>query len=68
MERKLLAELNEFVERAQRVLAEYLPPDSGKSERETLSELLGILDSRGLHQLQGEIKNLIERRSAFFEH
>ena len=67
MERKLLAELNEFVERAQRVLADYLPPDSGKSERETLGELLGILDSRGLHQLQNEIGKLIERRSAFFE-
>jgi hypothetical protein len=68
MERKFLGELNEFVERAQHVLAEYLPPDSGKSEKEALAELLGILDSRGLHRLQGEINELIGRRSAFFGH
>ena len=54
MERKL-AELNEYVRRAQRVLAEYLPPDSGKSAEATLGELLGILDSRELVSLQAEI-------------
>ena len=34
---------------AQRVLAEYLPPDSGKSPKDTLNELLGVLDNREIH-------------------
>ena len=62
MERKL-AELNEYVVRAQRVLAEFLPPDRGKSERDTITELLGILDSRKLLRLQAEIK---KSHPAFF--
>ena len=41
----LLRELNYRLRRAQRVLAEYLPEDSGKSEKDTIAELLGILDS-----------------------
>jgi hypothetical protein len=54
-ERKLLRQLNEHVKRAQRVLAEYLPVDSGKSEKDTIAELLGILDSRELHRIQQQL-------------
>jgi hypothetical protein len=45
-DRQLLRELNSFVVRARRVLATYLPYDSGISEKETVAELLGLLDSR----------------------
>jgi hypothetical protein len=55
MERKLLWDLNERLTQAQRALAEYLPPDSGKSPKDTLSELLGILDNRELIELQERI-------------
>ena len=41
-ERKLLRELNDHVQRAQRVLAEYLPQESGKSEEETISQLFAF--------------------------
>lgn len=54
-ESEQLEQLNQFVREAQGVLASYLPPDSGKSELETISKLLGILDSRELHRLQREI-------------
>jgi hypothetical protein len=50
-----LAMLNAFVVRAQRVLAEYLPEESGKSEKEVIADLLGILDSRELVRLQETI-------------
>lgn len=50
-----LAELNDTVKRAQRVLREYLPEDSGKSPEETIAALLDILDSRQLVRLQREI-------------
>ena len=63
-ERTLLRQLNDHVRRAQRVLAEYLPDDSGKSEKETLSELLGILDSRALHRIQEELR----AKPALFAH
>jgi hypothetical protein len=66
-ERQLLAEINEQVHRAQRVLADFLPPDSGKSEQDTIAELLGVLDSRELHRIQREIDEFIGRRAAFFE-
>ena len=54
-ERRLLRELNDTVSRAQRVLAAYLPEESGKSEKETIAELLGILDSRELHRIQQQL-------------
>jgi hypothetical protein len=54
-ERRLLRELNDHVKRAQRVLAEYLPEESGKSEKDTIAELLGILDSRELHRIQKQL-------------
>jgi hypothetical protein len=66
-ERQLLAEINEHVRRAQCVLADFLPPDSGKSEQDTIAELLGILDSREIHRIQREIDEFIGRRAAFFE-
>lgn len=51
----LLRQLNEHVKRAQRVLAEYLPEESGKSEEDTIAEVLGILDSRELHRIQVQL-------------
>lgn len=63
MERaELLTELNSHVVRAQRLLAEYLPEDSGKTEKDNLAELLGILDSRELHAIQKRIR----RKPALF--
>ena len=55
-ERRLLRDLNDHVRRAQRVLAEYLPDDSAKTEKETISELLGILDGRELHRIQEQLR------------
>jgi hypothetical protein len=54
-ERKLIRQLNDTIKRAQRVLAEYLPEGSGKSEKDTIAELLGILDSRELHSIQQQL-------------
>jgi len=58
----LLTELNSYVIRAQAVLATYRSNDGGKSEKETIAELLNILDSRELHELQMQVA----RKSAFF--
>ena len=55
-ERRLLRELNDTIKRAQRVLAEYLPEESGKSEEDTIAELLGILDSRELYRIQEQLR------------
>jgi hypothetical protein len=55
MERKLLWDLNERLTQAQRALAEYLPPNSGKTPRDTLNELLVILDNGEIHELQERI-------------
>lgn len=55
-ERRLLRELNDTVRRAQRVLAEYLPEESGKSQKDTIAEF-GILDSRELHRIQQQLAN-----------
>ena len=55
-ERTLLRQLNDYVKRAQRVLAEYLPEESGKSEKDTIAELLGILDSREMHRIQEQLR------------
>ena len=52
----LLTELNSYIARAQRVLAEYLPEESGKSEKDAISELLGILDNRELLKIQKTIR------------
>ena len=52
----LLTDLNSYLLRAQRVLAEYLPEDSGKSEKDATAELLGILDDRQLHRIQKRIR------------
>ncbi len=53
----LLTELNSYVKRAQHILADYLPEESGKSEKDTIAALLGILDNRGLLRLQKRIRN-----------
>jgi regulator of sirC expression with transglutaminase-like and TPR domain len=63
---KLLTELNGHVVRAQRALAEYLPPNSEKSEREVIGELLQILDNRSVVQLQDEIAASVAERPVFF--
>ena len=47
--------LKEAIVAAQKVLAEYIVPDSQLSEEETISKLLGILDNEKLVKL---IRNL----------
>ena len=37
------------------LLAEYLPEESGNSAKDTISELLGILDSRELVRIQKQL-------------
>jgi hypothetical protein len=67
MERELLAELNEFVERAQRIVARHLPPDSGNSAEDAITELLGLLDGAELRDVQGRVRELLATRSVLFE-
>lgn len=65
MERELLAELNDLLEQAQRVLAEYArPPDSGITATDAVERLLGILDGPQQRRVQGQVRRLIEERPA----
>lgn len=66
MERELLRELNELVERAQRILAWHLPPDSGNSAEDAISELRGVLDGPEQREIQSKVRAALER-PAFFE-
>jgi hypothetical protein len=59
MERKLLAELNELLERAQRVLVEFLPPENKMTEVDALNELFDILDGPDQRRIQGEVRQLL---------
>jgi hypothetical protein len=61
-----LAELNGLVENAQHVLAEYLPPNSGISEHEAISRLLGLLDGPQQRRIQGNARELLGARPALF--
>jgi hypothetical protein len=67
MERELLAELNELVERAQRIVARHLPPDSGNSAEDAMSELLALLGGAELRDVQSRVRELLATRSALFE-
>ena len=62
----LLLELNKVVERAQRVLARHLPPDSSISEWETINMLIEVLDSPALHRVQGKVRAQLEKQPALF--
>jgi hypothetical protein len=53
-QKQYLIELTQVVERAQRALGEFLRPDSAISERETINQLLGILDDRRVVKLIAE--------------
>lgn len=66
MERKLLAELNALVERAQRVLTEYLPPESGISPEEAITSLLEVLDGPNQRRIQDEVSKVLGERPALF--
>lgn len=62
----VLAELNGLFENAQHALAEYLPPDSGISEREVIGRLFDILDGPDQRRIQGEVRKLLGERPALF--
>ena len=61
MERELLRELNELVERARRILARHLPPDSGNSAEDAISELLAVLDGPEQREIQSKVRAALER-------
>ena len=63
MERKFLAELNDLVERAQRVLAEHLPSDSGVSPTEAINRL-DVLDGPDQRCIQGQVRELLAEQPA----
>jgi hypothetical protein len=65
MNKELLAELNDLVEQAQRILREYLPPDSALSPEEALSALLGVLDGPQQRAVQSRVREALGR-PAFF--
>lgn len=62
----LLGELNGVVESAQRILAEYLPPNSAVSEHEALNRLFEVLDGPLQRRVQGQVRELLGERSALF--
>ena len=61
MELELLRDLNDLVERARRILARHLPPDSGNSAEDAISELLGVLDGPEQHEIQSRVRAALER-------
>jgi hypothetical protein len=63
---EVLWDLNNCVEHAQRVLAEYLPNESGISAEDAISKVLGILDDREFLKLQDEARELLGERVALF--
>lgn len=63
---ELLREINGYVERAQHALAEYLPPDSGITPRDAISNVLSELDNGGLLKVQAEARELLGEQPAFF--
>ena len=62
-----LAELNSIVERAQQVLTDYLPPNSGVTEREAISRLLDILDGPEQRRAQRKAERLLGENPIFFQ-
>ena len=64
--REVLWDLNNRVEQAQSALAEYLPPDSGISPQDAISDVLAVLDDREFLKLQDEARELLGERPALF--
>jgi hypothetical protein len=62
----LLTELNKVIERAQRVLARHLPPESSITEREAINMLIEVLDSPALSRVQVKVAALLEKQPALF--
>ena len=58
--------LNNRVEQAQSTLADYLPPDSGISSKDALSNVLAVLDDRDFLSIQDEARELLGERPALF--
>ena len=46
--------MNGHFEKAQQAIVDYLPPDSGVSEHEALSRLIGILDGPEQRRIQAQ--------------
>ena len=63
----VLRELNDRVEEAQGALDHYLLPDSGITPRDTISNVLGILDDREFLEIQSEARALLGKQPAFFK-
>ena len=61
MEEQLLSDLNQLVERAQRILGRHLPPDSGNSAEDAIGELLAVLDGPELREIQSRIRAALEQ-------
>ena len=53
--------------KAQVALADYLPPDSEITPRDTISNVLGILDDREFLEIQSEARALLGKQPAFFK-
>ena len=65
MEKELLRELNQLVERAQRILARHLPPDSGNSAEDAISELRAVLDGPEQREIQSRVRAVLEQPALF---
>ena len=65
MEEQLLRDLNQLVERAQRILARHLPPDSGNSAEDAIGELLAVLDGPELRDIQSRVRAALEQPALF---
>jgi hypothetical protein len=63
---ELLRVMNGYVERSQRVLAEYISPESGISPEQAIDRVLGELDSGTLVKTQRQVRELLGEKSAFF--
>jgi hypothetical protein len=63
---ELVRAFNAHLEKMQRLVLEYLPPDSGITAREALSELIAMLDGPEQSKLQRAAKKFLGERSALF--
>jgi hypothetical protein len=65
MNKELLAELNDLVEQAQRILREYLRPDTPLSPKDVISALLGVLDGPQQREVQSKVREALGRPALF---